>query len=123
MQEAVNEAGIDVELQVVDDGVKALKYLRRQGRFADKPPASMVLLDLNLPRKDGREVLVEMKSDRKLACIPVIVLSTSASEDDVRFAYAHHANCYICKPLDLDEFLAVVDAIRDFWLTVVRLPG
>jgi CheY-like chemotaxis protein len=107
---------------VVADGVVALDYLYRRGDHAGATRPDLVLLDLNLPRKDGREVLEEIKSDPRLRSIPVVVLTTSRAEEDVLRSYDLHANCYITKPVDLGQFLAVVRAIDDFWLAVVRLP-
>jgi CheY-like chemotaxis protein len=109
-------------LNVVEDGVEALAFLRREGKYADAEPQDLVLLDLNLPRKDGREVLAEMKSDPDLRRVPVIVLTTSSAEVDIRAAYDLHANCYITKPVDLDHFITVVRSIEDFWLATVKLP-
>lgn len=109
-------------LWVVEDGVEALDFLRRQGRHADAPRPDLILLDLNLPRKDGRQVLKEIKNDDSLKRIPVVVLTTSKSEEDVLRAYNLHANCYITKPVDFNRFMEVVKSIENFWLTVVRLP-
>ena len=109
-------------MRVVTDGAKALDFLRRQGQYADAPRPDLILLDLNLPKKDGREVLVEIKNDDSLKLIPVVILTTSASEEDIFKAYAHHANCYITKPVDLDQFIRVVETIENFWLTIVKLP-
>ncbi len=122
MFEAVREADLDAHITAVSDGVEALMYLRRKGKYSDVSGPALVLLDLNLPKKDGREVLREMKADRWLRRIPVIVLSTSGAEGDVKYAYENHANCYICKPLDMDDFVRVVQAIKGFWLNMVRLP-
>ena len=120
--EALREAKVKNRLWVVEDGVEALDFLRRQGRHADAPRPDLILLDLNLPRKDGRQVLKEIKSDDSLKRIPVVVLTTSKSEEDVLRAYNLHANCYITKPVDFNRFMEVVKSIEDFWLTVVRLP-
>ena len=106
----------------VQDGVEAMEFLRRQGGYGQSPRPDLVLLDLNLPRKDGREVLGELKSDPALRSIPVVVLTTSKSDEDVLRAYDLHANCYITKPVDFTRFMDVVKSIEDFWLTVVRLP-
>jgi len=121
-QEVLKEGRIRNALNVVGDGVEALAYLRREGAYADAPPQDMILLDLNLPRKDGREVLAEVKSDPELRKIPVVVLTTSAAEADILKAYDLHANCYITKPVDLDQFVRVVHSIEDFWLAIVKLP-
>jgi chemotaxis family two-component system response regulator Rcp1 len=121
--EALGAAKVCNRLSVVEDGVEALEFLRRQGRYAQAPRPDLVLLDLNLPRKDGREVLAEMRADDKLTTVPVVVLTTSQAERDVLQAYALHANCYITKPVDFEQFLDVVKAIEGFWLTVVKLPA
>jgi two-component system, chemotaxis family, response regulator Rcp1 len=120
--EAFREAKVKNRLWVVEDGVEAMDFLRQQGRHADAPRPDLILLDLNLPRKDGRQVLKEMKSDDSLKRIPVVILTTSKSEEDVLRAYNLHANCYITKPVDFNRFMEVVKSIEDFWLTVVRLP-
>jgi len=122
-QEAFREAKVSNRLYVVEDGVEALEFLRRQDKYANVPRPDLILLDLNLPRKDGREVLDEIKSDPKLASIPVVILTTSADEQDVLQAYIRHANCYITKPVDFVRFMTVVKSIEGFWLRVVRLPG
>lgn len=114
---------LSTHLNVVADGEQALAFLRREGAYAEAPRPKLVLLDLNLPRKDGREVLEELKSDPLLSRIPVIVLTTSAAETDILHSYRLQANCFITKPLDLDEYFSVVRAIEDFWLTTVRLPS
>ena len=110
------------QLHVVQDGVEAMSFLRREGRFAGIPRPDLVLLDLNLPRKDGREVLAEIKQDVDLKRIPVVILTSSAAEQDVLQAYNLYANCYITKPLELEQFLRVIRSIEDFWLAVVKLP-
>jgi CheY-like chemotaxis protein len=121
--EAFKEGKVSNNLTVMGDGVEALAYLRRQGRYANSPQPDLILLDLNLPKKDGREVLAEIKADEHLMKIPVIVLTTSAAEEDIARAYTRHANCYITKPVDLDQFLRVVQSIESFWLTLVKLPA
>jgi len=120
--EALAAAKISNRLSVVEDGVQAMEFLRRQGGYAQAPRPDLILLDLNLPRKDGREVLADIRADEKLTTIPVVVLTTSQAEKDVLHAYALHANCYITKPVDFQQFMEVVRAIEDFWLTVVKLP-
>lgn len=120
--EALQEAKIANRLNVVDDGTKALAFLRRQGEYQNVPRPDLILLDLNLPKKDGRQVLVEIKDDPALRTIPVVVLTTSRAEEDVLRAYSLHANCYITKPVDLDQFLRVIHSIEEFWLGIVRLP-
>jgi len=122
-REALKEAKMWNNLWVVEDGVEAIEFLRRKGRYADSPRPDLILLDLNLPRKDGRQVLLEIKADPALRRIPVVVLTTSRDEADVLRAYDLHANCYITKPVDFNRFMEVVKSIEDFWLTVVRLPG
>ncbi len=109
-------------LSVVEDGVQAMEFLRRQGDYAQAPRPDLILLDLNLPRKDGREVLAEIKADATLKTIPVVVLTTSQAEQDVLQAYANHANCYISKPVDFRQFMEIVKAVEGFWLTIVKLP-
>ncbi len=107
----------------VEDGVDAMNFLRRAGEYADAPRPDMILLDLNLPRKDGREVLAELKADPDLAAIPVIVLTTSKAEQDVLRSYELHANCYITKPVEFNSFLDIIRSIEKFWLSVASLPG
>jgi len=121
-REALDEARVSNELHVVADGEQAMQYLKREGRFADAVRPDLVLLDLNLPRMDGRQVLAEIKADPELRRIPVVVLTTSRAEKDVLAAYELHANAYIVKPVDLDQFLAVVRSVEGFWLSVVKLP-
>ena len=121
-REALRDGTVQNNLSVTEDGVEALAFLRRQGKYADAPRPGLILLDLNLPRKDGRQVLAEIKSDPALRTIPVIILTTSANEEDVLNAYRLHANAYIQKPVDLDQFLRVVQVVEDFWLTLAMLP-
>ncbi len=121
--EALKEVRVHNKLDHVVDGVEALAYLRREGRHAHATRPDLILLDLNLPRKDGRELLAEIKSDQKLRRIPVVVLTTSDSEEDILKAYTLNANCYVCKPMDLDQFIKVVRIIEDFWLSIVQLPA
>jgi CheY-like chemotaxis protein len=121
-REALKEGKVRNELNVVPDGVEALSYLRQEGKYRDARRPDLVLLDLNLPRMDGREVLREVKSDERLKTIPIVVLTTSAAEQDVARSYGLHANSYVTKPVDLDEFIAVIRSIEDFWLTIVTLP-
>src|SRR6266849_3509556 len=120
--EALKEAKVSNKLTTVPDGVEALAYLRREGRYAHAARPDLILLDLNLPRKDGREVLAEIKADQELRRIPVVVLTTSQSEEDISKAYDLNANCYVAKPVDLDHFIKVVRIIEEFWLTIVKLP-
>ena len=120
--EALKEAKMRNHLSLVEDGVQAMEFLRRQGKYAQAPRPDLIMLDLNLPRKDGREVLAELKADNNLQTIPVVVLTTSRAEQDVLRAYQLHANCYITKPVDFQQFLNVVRSIESFWLFVVTLP-
>jgi len=121
-QEALKDAKVRNNLHVAMDGVEALAFLRREGKYADAPHPDLILLDLNLPRKDGREVLEEIKSDENLRRIPVVILTMSKAEEDILKTYDLHANCYVTKPLDLDCFIEVVQAIEGFWFSIVRLP-
>jgi chemotaxis family two-component system response regulator Rcp1 len=121
-QEAMKDAKVLNKLHIVRDGVEALAFLRHQGKYARTIRPDLVLLDLNLPKKDGREVLAEIKEDPNLKSIPVVVLTVSKAEEDIIKSYELHANCYITKPVDLERFLEVVKAVEDFWLTVVKLP-
>ena len=121
-KEALKEGKVYSNLHTVKDGVEAMEFLRRQGKYKDVPRPDIILLDLNLPRKDGREVLEEIKSDEVLKRIPVVVLTTSKAEEDVVRTYNLHANCYVTKPVDLEKFMVVVKSIDVFWLTVVTLP-
>jgi CheY-like chemotaxis protein len=121
-REAFKDAKVHLDLNVVGDGVEAMEFLYQHGTYADSPRPDLILLDLNLPRKDGRDVLAEIKGDPSLKTIPVVILTTSASDVDVESSYLLHANCYISKPVDMDGFLKVVRSIDDFWLSVVRLP-
>lgn len=121
-KEALREGKVRNHLHVATDGVEALAYLRREGKYAAVPRPDVILLDLNLPKKDGREVLAEIKEDDDLCRIPVVILTTSQDEHDVLSAYELHANCYITKPVDLDQFNAVIQSIESFWLTIVTLP-
>jgi CheY-like chemotaxis protein len=121
-REALREGKVYHNLHWVKDGVQAMEFLRRQGKYAGVPRPDIVLLDLNLPKKDGREVLEEIKTDEDLKRIPVVVLTTSKAEEDVLRTYNLHANCYVTKPVDLEKFIVVVKSIDVFWLTVVTLP-
>ena len=121
-QEAFEHHKIRNVLHVVKDGVEALQFLRREGQYAEAPRPGLILLDLNLPRKDGREVLAEVKSDPELRSIPVVVLTTSEAEEDILRSYSLYANAYVTKPVDFDRFIEVVRQIDDFFVTVVKLP-
>jgi CheY-like chemotaxis protein len=121
-QEVLSESKVRNNLIVVNDGAEALACLRRQGKFKNFTRPDLILLDLNLPVKDGREVLAQIKEDRELKSIPVVVLTTSKAEEDILRTYKLHANCYITKPVDLEQFVTVVRYIEDFWLAIVKLP-
>lgn len=121
--EAFKEAKVRNHISVADDGMKAMAFLRHEGEYKNAPLPDLILLDLNLPRKDGREVLAEIRLDPKLTRIPVVIMTTSQAEEDIAKAYDLHVNCYISKPMDLDQFIKVTRSIEDFWLTVVKLPG
>ncbi|MDO8209899.1 response regulator [Conexibacter sp. CPCC 206217] len=122
IREAFEDNKVRNTLACVKDGVEAMQYLRREGEYADAPRPDLVLLDLNLPRKDGREVLAEIKGDDRLSTIPVVVLTTSQAEEDVLRSYRLHANAYVTKPVDFDRFIEVVRQIDEFFVTVVKLP-
>lgn len=121
-REAFKDGRVLVNITVAADGVEALEVLRHEGKFTEAAKPDLIVLDLNLPRKSGREVLEEIKADDELKRIPVIVMTTSKAEQDIHRAYNLNANCYVTKPVDLDEFLNVVRSIEDFWLTIVTLP-
>jgi two-component system, chemotaxis family, response regulator Rcp1 len=121
-REAFKDAKVHINLHVASDGAEAMAFLGREGVHSNAPRPDLILLDLNLPKKDGREVLAELKESPALKCIPVVILTTSASEADIQGSYQRHANCYITKPVDLEGFLKVVKSIDSFWLSVVKLP-
>jgi two-component system, chemotaxis family, response regulator Rcp1 len=121
-REALKDAKVSNTLHVVEDGVAALDFLYRRAPYGEAPRPDLILLDLNLPRKNGREVLEEIKQDARLKTIPVVILTTSSAEEDVLRAYSLHANCYITKPVDFVQFTKIVRTIEDFWLTIVTLP-
>ena len=121
-QEILKDSKIHNNLNVVMDGVEAMAYLRKEGKYKDAVRPDIILLDLNLPKKNGKEVLAEVKSEPELKRIPVVVLTTSIAEQDILKTYDLYANCYITKPIDLDQFITVVKLIEDFWLTIVKLP-
>jgi chemotaxis family two-component system response regulator Rcp1 len=121
-REALKDAKVHVNLHIASDGIEAMSFLKRQGHHTNVPRPDLILLDLNLPKKDGRQVLEEIKGNPALKSIPVVILTTSASEADILRSYLLHANCYITKPVDLKGFLDVVKSIDNFWLSVVKLP-
>jgi CheY-like chemotaxis protein len=121
--EAFKEAKVCNKLNVVEDGEEAISYLRNEGKYSNAPIPDLVLLDLNLPKKDGREVLSEIKNDSLLKKIPVIILTTSQAEEDVLKSYELNANCYVSKPVEFKQFLNVIRSVEDFWLSVVKLPS
>jgi len=120
--EALRETKVENEVTVVEDGVEALAYLRREDPYADAPRPDLILLDLNLPRKDGREVLAELKQDPELERIPVVIFTTSHADQDILSTYELHANGYVTKPVDLEQFMTAVRSIEDFWLNIVEPP-
>jgi CheY-like chemotaxis protein len=121
-REALKAGKVNNVLHVVEDGEQALDFLRRGGRYADAPSPDLILLDLNLPGMSGREILVEIKKDPALRVIPVVILTTSDADDDILESYKRHANCYIHKPVDLKQFMHVVGQVKEFWLSIVKLP-
>ena len=121
-QEALKDSKVLNHMSVMVDGVEAMAFLRREGKYGNAARPDLILLDLNLPKKDGREVLAEIKADERLRSIPVVVLTTSSAEQDIVKTYDLHANCYIRKPVDLDQFIAVVRSIEEFWFAIVTLP-
>lgn len=121
--EVLKSNKIHNSLHVVKDGVEAMDFLHQKGEFTNVPRPDLIFLDLNLPRKDGREVLAELKSDDRFMQIPVVVMTMSQSEEDILKSYSLHANCYVTKPIDLDQFIKVVDSIENFWFSLVKLPS
>ena len=121
-REALKESKVHNNLHHVLDGVEAMRFLRREGAYAEMAVPDLILLDLNLPRKDGREVLAEIKDDAELRLVPVVVLTTSSAERDLVKSYDLHANAYVVKPIDLDRFIEIVQAIENFWFSIVKLP-
>jgi CheY-like chemotaxis protein len=122
MREALKDAKVQSQISIVSDGAQALEFLRHEGKYQSAPRPDLILLDLNLPKKDGREVLAEIKNDPDLMLIPVAVLTTSQAHQDIIKAYKLHANCYITKPMELEHFARVVESFEDFWLKIVTLP-
>ena len=121
-QEVLKEGKVHNTLNIVENGVQALSFLRKENEYSDAPTPDLILLDLNLPKKDGREVLLDIKKDPELKKIPVVVLTTSQAEEDILNVYDLNANCYVSKPVDLGQFIDVVKSIEDFWLSIVKLP-
>lgn len=121
-QEALQGGRVANNLHVVEDGDAAMQFLRKRGKYADAPRPDLILLDLNLPKKDGREVLQEIKNDEYLRRIPVVILTTSSAEEDIIRTYDNHANCYVTKPMGFDQFMNAIKSIEDFWLAIVKLP-
>ena len=121
-EEALKEGKVLNNIHLANDGVEAVSFLQKEGKYADAVRPDLILLDLNLPKKDGREVLMEIKKDEALRRIPIVVLTTSKAEEDIIRTYDYHGNCYITKPVDFDQFIKVVKSIEDFWLSVVKLP-
>ncbi len=122
MQEALKDSKVHNNLHVVYDGDEAMSFLRREGKYSGAPEPNLIMLDLNLPGKDGREVLDEIKNDPALKRIPVVVVTTSSAEEDILKSYNLHANCFVTKPVNIEQFIKVVHAIEDFWFTIVKLP-
>ena len=120
--EALKEGKVYNNLSVVPDGAEAIEYLKKQGRHSESIRPDLILLDLNLPKKDGREVLIDIKTDEELKSIPVIILTSSKAEEDILMAYNNYANCYVTKPVDVDQLFKIVKAIENFWLAIVKLP-
>lgn len=121
--EAFKEAKIRNQIKVVKDGEEALEYLKKQGKYTDVITPDIILLDINLPKIDGKEVLNTIKNDTALKIIPVIMLTTSSADSDVQESYENHANCYVIKPVDLNKFMDVIRSIEDYWISIVKLPG
>jgi chemotaxis family two-component system response regulator Rcp1 len=121
-REALKDAKVLNEVYVAQDGVEAMQFLRKQGAFPNAPMPDMILLDLNLPKKDGRQVLAEIKGDPKLRHIPVVILTTSKADEDIIKTYNLHANAYITKPVDLDRFIEIIHTLEEFWFSIVKLP-
>jgi CheY-like chemotaxis protein len=123
IKEVLNDNKVYNSLYIVNDGVEALNFLHNQGEYQNAPRPDIIILDLNLPKRDGREVLAEIKADEELRHIPVVIMTISQAEEDILKTYKLHANCYITKPIDLNEFIRVVKSIEDFWFSIVKLPA
>lgn len=122
IKEVLNDNKVFSSLYIVNDGVEAMNFLHNEGKYKKVPKPDLIILDLNLPRKDGREVLAEIKADNKLKHIPIVIMTISQAEEDILKSYNLHANCYITKPIDLNQFIKVVKSIEDFWFSIVKLP-
>jgi len=122
IREVLNNDKVFASLHMTKDGVEAMDFLRNKGKYRNSPKPDLIILDLNLPRKDGREVLAEIKNDDKLKHIPIVIMTISQAEEDILKSYNLHANCYITKPIDLNQFIKVVKSIEDFWFSIVKLP-
>jgi two-component system, chemotaxis family, response regulator Rcp1 len=122
IKEVLNDNKVYSSLYIVNDGVEAMHFLRAEGKYKSIPRPDLIILDLNLPKKDGREVLAEIKSDDRLKHIPIVIMTISQAEEDILKSYNLHANCYITKPIDLNQFIKVVKSIEDFWFSIVKLP-
>jgi two-component system, chemotaxis family, response regulator Rcp1 len=122
IREVLNESKIYTSLHIVNDGVEALDFLNKKGKYQKVPRPDLIILDLNLPKKDGREVLSEIKSDKELMHIPIVIMTISQAEEDILRSYNLHANCYVTKPIDLNQFIKVVKSIETFWFSIVKLP-
>ena len=122
IKEVLYDSKILTNLHVVSDGLQALDFLKKKGEFAHKPRPDLIILDLNLPKKDGREVLAEIKTDLDLKKIPVVIMTISQAEEDILKSYSLHANCFVTKPIDLNQFIKVVKSIEEFWFSIVKLP-
>jgi chemotaxis family two-component system response regulator Rcp1 len=122
-EEVFKEAKVNNTMHIITDGAEAIKFLKKEGKYKDSPRPDLILLDLNLPKKDGKEVLADIKADENLKRIPVVILTVSSNEEDIIKSYDLHANAFITKPIDLDQFIKVVRSIEDFWLSIVKLPN
>ncbi|HEX2920039.1 MAG TPA: response regulator [Bacteroidales bacterium] len=122
IREVLNDNKVYSSLHIVNDGVEAMSFLHNTGKYSEMPKPDLIILDLNLPKKDGREVLAELKADDELMHIPVVIMTISQAEEDILKTYKLHANCYIAKPIDLNEFIKVIKSIEDFWFSIVKLP-
>jgi len=122
IREVLNDGKVFTTLHIVKDGVQAMEFLRKKGEYSKAPYPDLIILDLNLPKMDGREVLAEIKNDEKLKKIPVVIMTISQAEEDILKSYNLHANCFVTKPIDLDQFIKVIKSIEEFWFSIVKLP-